>query len=74
MTEEIFFDLSDSLTSIPSEILILSYTNIFYKTHHLKIVEVYNDEMGYIGMNKLIKSEVLYCIKQKIKNAKAQVR
>ena len=33
-----------------------------------------NDEMGYIGMNKLIKSEVLYCIKQKIKNAKARVR
>ena len=24
-----------------------------------------NDEMGYIGMNKLIKSEVLYCIFQK---------
>ena len=24
-----------------------------------------NDEMGYIGMNKLIKSEVLYCILQK---------
>ena len=30
--------------------------------------------MGYIGMNELIKSEVLYCIKQKVKNAKAQVR
>ena len=33
-----------------------------------------NDEMGYIGMRREIKSEVLYCIKQKIKNAKAQVR
>ena len=33
-----------------------------------------NDEMGYIGMNKQIKSEVLYCILQKNKNAKAQVR
>ena len=33
-----------------------------------------NDEMGYIGMNKLIKSEILYCILQKKKNAKAQVR
>ena len=32
--------------------------------------------MGYIGMYKLIKSEVLYCIlqKKKKKNAKAQVR
>ena len=68
------FDSSDLLTSIPSEISILSYTNIFYKIHHLKIVQVYNDEMGYIGMNELIKSEVLYCIKQKVKNAKAQVR
>ena len=26
-----------------------------------------NDEMGYIGMNKQIKSEVLYCILQKIR-------
>ena len=33
-----------------------------------------NDEMGYIGMRREIKSEVLYCIKQKIKNAKTQVR
>ena len=33
-----------------------------------------NDEMGYIGMRREIKSEVLYCIKQKIKNAKALVR
>ena len=29
-----------------------------------------NDEMGYIGMNKLIKSEVLYCILQKKKECK----
>ena len=33
-----------------------------------------NDEMGYIGMRREIKSEILYCIKQKIKNAKALVR
>ena len=33
-----------------------------------------NDEMGYIGMRREIKSEVLYCIKQKIKNAKALIR
>ena len=33
-----------------------------------------NDEMGYIGMRREIKSDVLYCIKQKIKNAKAQVK
>ena len=26
-----------------------------------------NNEMGYIGMNKLIKSEVIYCILQKIR-------
>ena len=26
-----------------------------------------NDKMGYIGMNRLIKSEVLYCILQKIR-------
>ena len=25
-----------------------------------------NDEMGYIGVNRLIKSEVLYCLLQKI--------
>ena len=25
-----------------------------------------NDEMGYIGMKRLIKSEVLYCLLQKI--------
>ena len=29
-----------------------------------------NDEMGYIGMNKLIKSAVLYCILQKKKECK----
>ena len=33
-----------------------------------------NDEMEYIGMRREIKSEILYCIKQKIKNAKALVR
>ena len=33
-----------------------------------------NDEMGYIGMRREIKSEVLFCIKQKIKNTKTQVR
>ena len=33
-----------------------------------------NDGMGYIGMRREIKSEVLYCIKQKITNAKAHVR
>ena len=33
-----------------------------------------NDEMEYIGMTRDIKSDVLYCIKQKIKNAKAQVK
>ena len=33
-----------------------------------------NDEMGHIGMRREIKNEILYCIKQKIKNAKALVR
>ena len=33
-----------------------------------------NDEMGYIDMRREIKSQILYCIKQKIKNAKALVR
>ena len=33
-----------------------------------------NDEMGYIGMRREIKKEVFYCIKQNIKNEKAQVR
>ena len=33
-----------------------------------------NDEMGYIGMRREIKNEILYCIKQKIKNKKTLVR
>ena len=33
-----------------------------------------NDEMGYIGMRRETKKEILYCINQKIKNAKALVR
>ena len=30
--------------------------------------------MGYIGMRREIKKEVFHCIKQNIKNEKAQVR
>ena len=33
-----------------------------------------NDEMGYIGMRRETKKEILNCINQKIKNAKALVR
>ena len=49
---------------------ISSYT-LFHK-HNINLYT--NDEMGYIGMRREIKSEILYCIKQKIKNAKALVR
>ena len=58
-----------------------SYISIFdnkissYTLFNKRNLNLYtNDEMGYIGMRREIKSEVLYCIKQKIKNAKAQVR
>ena len=58
-----------------------SYISIFdnkissYTLFNKRNLNLYtNDEMGYIGMNKLIKSEVLYCILQKKKNAKAQMR
>ena len=49
---------------------ISSYT--LFNKHNINLYT--NDEMGYIGMRREIKSEVLYCIKQKIKNAKARVR
>ena len=49
---------------------ISSYTS--FNKHNLNLYT--NDEMGYIGMRREIKSEILYCIKQKIKNAKALVR
>ena len=51
-----------------------SYISIFdnkissYTLFNKRNLNLYtNDEMGYIGMNKLIKSEVLYCILQKIR-------
>ena len=49
---------------------ISSYT--LFNKHNLNLYA--NDEMGYIGMRREIKSEVLYCVKQKIRNPKAQVR
>ena len=49
---------------------ISSYT--LFNKHNINLYT--NDEMGYIAMRREIKSEVLYCIKQKIKNAKALVR
>ena len=49
---------------------ISSYT--FFNKRNLNLYT--NDEQGYIGMRIEIKSEVLYCIKQKIKTAKALVR
>ena len=47
-----------------------------YTLFNKRNLNVYtNDEMGYIGMNKLLKSKVLYCILQKKKkNPKAQMR
>ena len=58
-----------------------SYISIFdnkissYTLFNKRNLNLYtNDEMGYIGMRREIKSDVLYCIKQKIKNAKAQVK
>ena len=58
-----------------------SYISIFdnkissYTLFNKRNLNLYtNDEMGYIGMRREIKSEVLYCIKQKIKNAKALTR
>ena len=41
---------------------ISSYT--LFNKHNLNVYT--NDEMGYIGMKRLIKSEVLYCLLQKI--------
>ena len=58
-----------------------SYISIFdnkissYTLFNKRNLNLYtNDEMGYIGMRTEIKSEVLYCTKQKIKNAKALTR
>ena len=58
-----------------------SYMSIFdnkissYTLFNKNNINLYtNDEMGYIGMRREIKNEILYCIKQKIKNAKALVR
>ena len=58
-----------------------SYISIFdnkissYTLFNKRNLNLYtNDEMGYIGIRREIKNEVLYCIKQKIKNPKAQVR
>ena len=54
-----------------------SYISIFdntissYTLFNKRNLNLYtHDEMGYIGMRREIKSEVLYCIKQKIKNTK----
>ena len=41
---------------------ISSYT--LFNKHNLNVYT--NDEMGYTGMKRLIKSEVLYCLLQKI--------
>ena len=41
---------------------ISSYT--LFNKHNLNVYT--NNEMEYIGMNRLIKSEVLYCLLQKI--------
>ena len=58
-----------------------SYISIFdnkissYTLFNKRKMNLYtNDEIGYIGMKREIKSEIFYCIKQKIKNAKTQVR
>ena len=48
---------------------ISSYT--LFNKHNLNLHT--NDKMGYIGMRREMKKEVLYCIKQNMKNAKAQV-
>ena len=58
-----------------------SYMSIFdnkissYTLFNKNNINLYtNDEMGYIGMRREIKNEILYCIKQKIKNEKTLVR
>ena len=46
-----------------------------YTLFNKRNLNVYtNDKMGYKGMNKLIKSEVLYSILREKKNEKAQMR
>ena len=69
------------LSIIPKNIKRNSYVSIFdnkissYTLFNKGNLNLYtNDEMEYIGMTRDIKSDVLYCIKQKIKNAKAQVK
>ena len=68
------------LSNIRKNISRYSYISIFdkissYTLFNKRNLHLYtNDEMGYIGMRREIKSEVLYCIKQKIKNAKALIR
>ena len=58
-----------------------SYISIFdnkissYTLFNKRNINLYtNHEMGYICMRREIKSEVLDCIKQKIKNTKTKVR
>ena len=69
------------LSNIRKNISRYSYISIFenkissYTLFNKRNLNLYtNDEMGYIGMRREIKSEVLYCIKQKIKKAKALIR
>ena len=49
---------------------ISSYT--LFNKHNINLYT--KDEMEYIGMRRGIKNEILYRIKQKIKNAKALFR
>ena len=69
------------LSTIRKNISRYSYISIFdskisiYTLFNKRNLNLYtNDEMGYIGMRRKIKSEVLHCIKQKMKNAKALIR
>ena len=46
-----------------------------YTLFNKRNLNVYtNDEMGYIGMNKLLKSKVLYCILQQKKKRIQRLR
>ena len=67
------------LSNIRKNISRYSYISIFdnkissYTLFNKRNLNLYtNDEMGYIGMRREIKSEILYCIKQKIKNKNAK--
>ena len=67
--EKIFIRIAKNLKHIKKKSYIsvcgnkISSHTLFNK-HNLNVYT--NDEMGYTGMNRLIKSEVLYCLLQKI--------